>query len=517
MKKTTVLLLALAAFCGGMAGTTATADDSIRTIVLRQDDGQVRFGSRIYELKNVTSEAILPFVNAAILRYNQNSTIKRVLATAPDAKDAILVSTGIDFLPYVDEIVKALDHESTKKDSPVIQGTGLARIAYTPRYRAAKQFEQIIDSTLGTDAGKAYVNLETNTVFWRDQQNAAENTLRWVEKLDRPLPQVNIRLNYYELRDSDLKDWGFDFLAWKNGPGVNLLNVGYNAGNFAMDQLLNSAQYIASSSWGYGGFFAAPQFDMSFIRCLQQSGNASIAAHASLVMVNTPVSNEANYLRLIAEQISNPDTAPFIYRVNMYPEYQNIAKNTLGRTFIGKSFYEDANEVKHADPPVLSATIVNPFICLQSTEADQDSLGFIPADADFQARKNALKGNGGVLFNYSLAFKNVIERGNTGSELNNSVSFSGAATLGFGGEKILAVYEKEHDVEQTIGLPILCRIPYLKYLFSTVTSVKERTYIVVSAEAELVHPEGSGHTNTVSVTADIDRRIENPFRSNTKE
>ena len=115
MKKTTVLLLALAAFCGGMAGTTATADDSIRTIVLRQDDGQVRFGSRIYELKNVTSEAILPFVNAAILRYNQNSTIKRVLATAPDAKDAILVSTGIDFLPYVDEIVKALDHESTKK------------------------------------------------------------------------------------------------------------------------------------------------------------------------------------------------------------------------------------------------------------------------------------------------------------------------------------------------------------------------------------------------------------------
>ena len=517
MKKSTLLFLALAAVCGGMAGTTATADDSIRTIVLTQDDGQVRFGSRIYELKNVSSEAILPFVNAAIQRYSKNSTIKRIVATDPNAKDAILVSTGVDFLPYVDEIVKALDYNSAKKDSPVIQGTGISRIAYSPRYRAANQFEQIIDSTLGTDAGKAYVNLETNTIFWRDQQSSAENTLRWMEKLDRPLPQVNIRLNYYELRDSDLKDWGFDYLAWKNGPGVNLLNVGYNTGKFAMDQLLNATQYIATSSWGYGGFFAAPQFDMSFIRCLQQSGNASIAAHASMVMVNTPVSSELNYLKLIAHQIQNPGTAPFIYRMNMYPEYQNIAKNTLGRSFIGKSFYEDANGVKHPYPPVLSATIVNPFVCLPAKDSDKDAQGFIPADAKFQERKNSLKGNGGVLFNYSLNFQSVVERGNTGSELSNSMVLSGAATLGFGGEKILTIYEKEHDVEQTIGLPILCRIPYLKYLFSTVTTIKERTYIVVTAEAELMHPEGSGHAAPVSVNANIDRRIENPFRPNTKE
>jgi len=76
------------------------------------------------------------------------------------------------------------------------------------------------------------------------------------------------------------------------------------------------------------------------------------------------------------------------------------------------------------------------------------------------------------------------------------------------------VYEKENDVEQTIGLPILCRIPVIKYLFSTVTSIKERTYVIVTAEAVLLHPEEKiAIPPTESVNKDVKRRIENPFRS----
>ena len=118
-----------------------------------------------------------------------------------------------------------------------------------------------------------------------------------------------------------------------------------------------------------------------------------------------------------------------------------------------------------------------------------------------------------MIFDYSLYFKAVVERGNIGSELSNTALFSGSSTLAFGKEKILAVYEKENDVEQTIGLPILCRIPVLKYLFSTVTSIKERTYIVVSAEAALVDITSDKEAfNTNSTAVGIDRRIENPFR-----
>ena len=48
------------------------------------------------------------------------------------------------------------------------------------------------------------------------------------------------------------------------------------------------------------------------------------------------------------------------------------------------------------------------------------------------------------------------------------------------------LYEKETDVEQTLGLPFFSRIPILKYLFSTETTIKERTYVVVTAEANLI-------------------------------
>jgi len=512
MNQTARILLCLAAgafcFTALAADEQARDDESVRTIHLKQDDAHVHFDSRVYELKNVSAESVLPFVNSAIQRYNRSSTIRRVIAIAPDAKDAILVSTGKEFLPYVDEIVAALDHP--------IQGTGVARIAYTPKYRAAQEFSELIDKTLGSSVGKAYVNEETNTIFWRDQTDSAEGTLNFLkDELDRPLPQVALRLNYYELRDSDLKDWGFDYLAWKNGPGVNLLNLSYNAGRLAVDQVLEDITFAATSTWAYGGFFTAPQFDMSFIRCLQQSGNAAAAANVSLTMVNTPVHSLEEYAMIRSAQESAPGKAPFIYRASMYPEYQNIAKNVLGRTFVGKSYYEDDDGNKYADPPALDVQIINPFICLpQENASGENNRKYQVTDAASDLNKDMAKADGCVMFDYSMYFKDVVERGNTGAELSNNVLCAGATTLGLGHEKVLTVYEKENDVEQTIGLPILCRIPVIKYLFSTVTSIKERTYVIVTAEAVLLHPEEKrGIPQTTSANKDVKRRIENPFRS----
>ena len=474
-------------------GTLAAADTEVRTIRLCQDDAQVRFESKIYELKNADASEILPFINSAVLRYDRNSTV-RCVTSGKGSGHALLVSTGKEFIPYVDKIVASLDRKVAKKsaDGSTISGTGLTRISYSPKYRAAADLANVINATIGSNAGALFVNAETNTIYWRDQDAAAKRTLTWLEKLDRPLPQVRVRVNYYEVRDSDLRDWGFDYLAWKNGPGVNLLNVGYNAGELVVHELLETVPYVLSSSWGMGGFFTAPQFDMSFIRCLQQEGNANSVATSSLMMINTPVGSKADLAALREIQSANPTTAPFIYRTSMTPEYQNLGKNVLGRTYVGKSNYEDEDGVTHADPPQLEMQVLNPFVCL-------------PKSGDVKA--------GGVIFDYSLYFKAVVERGNTGAELSNSALFSGSSTLAFGKEKILAVYEKENEVEQTIGLPILCRIPVLKYLFSTTTSIKERTYIVVSAEAALVDINAEKEAfNTDSAATGIDRRIENPFR-----
>ena len=516
---TPLAILFVSAFClfslEGAEKTAAEKDNkSIRTIRLLQDDAKVNFESKVYVLAKASAQDILPFVRSAVVRYHVNSNVSIITDGTP--RQAILVSTGKEFIPYVDAIVAALDRKGKTNGKNAISGTGLMRVAYAPSYRAATQFSSIIDNVLSSGAGRAYVNTDTNTIFWRDQKKAAENTLSYLTKLDRPLPQVSIRLNYYELRDSDLKDWGLDYLAWKNGPGVNLLNVGYNAGKLAINEVLSGASSLVNfagvNTWGMGGFFSAPSFDLSFVRCLQQSGNASITAHASLTMLNTPVASEDDYIALLQKQLKNPSSAQTLYRVSMTPEYQNISKNTLGRSLIGKSYIENADGSKSGNPPELEAKFLNPFVCFEIGKKDEDKDGFIPSNPEFYSRPNRLKNNGGVIFDYSLNFKGVVERGNTGTELSNSTVFTGSATLGFGLEKVLAVYEKENDVEQTIGLPVLCRIPVLKYLFSTVTTIKERTYIIVTAEAELVHPDSSG-LKPVSESTGIKRRIENPFKS----
>lgn len=503
-------------FLSGVQTYGQSTDSGVRTVHLTQDDGQIRYETKVFELKNTSADDVLPFVRTAVLRYSTNSNAQKV--TGDNGNHTIIVSTGKKFMPYVEEIVNALDHgETITPDGKVINGTGVERVAYEPKYRAAAQFSELIEKTLASNSGKAYVNPSTNIIAWQDQKQAAEQTLAWMKRLDRPLPQANIRLNYYELRESDLNDVGVDFLAWKNGPGVNLLNVGYNAGRIAVDEILYNMMeqmpFAMANNWALGGFFTAPQFDMSFLRCLQQNGQASRSADANVTAVSTPIRSQSEYMNLLLEQAEHPDVSKYIYTVNMEPEYQNLQKNTLGRSFIGKSYIEDEYGNKIADPPLLNAKIINPFICYAAEDSERDADGFIPDTPEYYGNMKNIRDSGGVLFQYELCFKDVVERGNMGSELSNSALFSGAVTIGFNEEKVLSVYEKENNVEQVIGVPVLCRLPILKYLTGTTTHIRERTYIIVTAEAIPIHPDMKGKLGNESINSRIERRTDT-FKKN---
>ena len=117
------LAVLAAACCGTVSGAENAAT---RTIELRQNDAQVRFESKVYELKNAAAEEILPFINSAILRYDRNSSVRRV-TTAKGSGQAILVSTGKKFMPYVDKIVATLDlpkSENCNLPTPVLSVSG---------------------------------------------------------------------------------------------------------------------------------------------------------------------------------------------------------------------------------------------------------------------------------------------------------------------------------------------------------------------------------------------------------
>jgi len=461
-----------------LAGTSlASAEEpakDVRTIKLLQDDAQVRFASKLYELKYTKPTDIRPFILAAVTRYNARSQVDRVNNNEAN-KHYLLVSTGEDFIPYVDKLIAGLDVPGKADEfGSVIEGTGVTRVTYHPSYRLGTEMLRIINAGLRSPEGTIYLNEDTNTIFWKDDRAAAMGALNWIQYLDRPLPQVNLKLKYYEVRESKLRDIGLDYLAWKNGPGLDIFGAGFDTGKIfsteAIFDVIGGASQLVdltkdfSSAWGYGGFFTAPKFDLSFIRVLQQSGNAKLAAEAELTFVNTPIYE--------AEALNTH--LPKVYKASLTPGYENISKDD-----------DDRSSVVTGGDSSLTLSVINPVICFGATAEETAPRGQIPSTQEFYE-----KNNGGVVFAFKLVSKSVTERSNRGDELGDSSSLGGELTLGFKTEKLLASYVKENDVEQTIGIPFLVKIPVLKYLFGTTTSIRERTYIVVTAEASLVHPDG---------------------------
>ena len=122
------------------------------------------------------------------------------------------------------------------------------------------------------------------------------------------------------------------------------------------------------------------------------------------------------------------------------------------------------------------------MICFDGVSSTKE--GHLPVTQEFYKNNK-----GAILFDFSLLNRDIVERSNRGEELGNCTTLTGSMTLGTGTEKLLATYVRENDVEQTVGIPFLIKIPVLKYLFGTTTTLKERTYIIITAEAALVHPD----------------------------
>ena len=112
--------------------------------------------------------------------------------------------------------------------------------------------------------------------------------------------------------------------------------------------------------------------------------------------------------------------------------------------------------------------------------------------------------NGTLFFGYSVQTANVLERDSSGNELVETSVINSNVLMPLKEERILAVWDREQEVEQTIGIPLLCDIPILKYLFSTTTTSieKSKVYLTVSATLlDTTKPDGMKAGEVFQITA----------------
>ncbi|MEG2000976.1 MAG: hypothetical protein RR053_06260 [Evtepia sp.] len=410
------------------------AGEKVQKITFIQDDAQFNIVSKVYELKHTKAADLAPFVKSAAIRFDPVSTVTR-MEDKSNNRQLLIVSTAQDMMPYIDEMVTALDRPGKMNDyNTIIAGTGIAYGTYKPQFRAANDMRNVIVGTQissGPLDSRVRLDKKTNLFYFKDSPARVADIKQKLEWLDKEIPQTRIELKIYEVRDSDLTDVGIDYLAWKNGPGLNLFEAGYDALNMKvaetlMNQLTQTGvDLFGNFSYGFGGMYTAPAFDFSFIRILQQNGKATINSTASVTVSNNP---EAKF------------------KVSFSPEYQNILKDEDHRASVDVG--------------------------------GNASLEVSISDAVITGGKNGV-----INFNYALAGSNVVERNNLGAEISENTNTAAAITLDFQNERLITSWKRTSNVEQTIGVPFLCELPVLKYIFGTTTSNTETTHYFVTARA----------------------------------
>ena len=368
----------------------------------------------------------------------------------------LTVTCPVGMMPYVDDFIAKVDRNievDGKVPGDVIKGTGITRAVYRPKYRSGQDLINIIVNAFINEGpyGSVYgYDQNSNQIYWKDNTTNTEFMYQFLGWLDRPAPQINLVFNVYEVRESTLRDMGIEYLAWKNGPGLNLFQVGWDV--FSISSGGSAA--IQAASGPLGGFFFAPQFDASFIRILQQDGKADIKNTASLT-------------------VSNSDSKT--YELLFNPQLQNIVKSNNDQTSVVLSAISQQQGLSQ-----IYLKVIKPIVCLHSgPQLDFEIPNYRPG------QYAAIPGT--LYFGYDVQTANVVERNNYGAELIETSQIQGNSNIELNKEKVLAAWDKEDETEQTIGVPFLSDIPILKYLFSTTTTSREKTHVYLTVTAEMLN------------------------------
>ncbi len=437
----------------------AQSDSKIKKIVWNQDDAQTYMATKIYELKHVRAADITPFGEGAIKRYRTGSRIQR-LAYAAGKKEYLVVSTGNDMLAYVDEIVEKLDRKSPRVDAmgSNIEGTGISNFIYYTKYRTSNDMATIVNRNIRDENGKAYSDIASSMIYWKSSVSKGVQIEKWLKALDRPVPQVTLTMKVYEVRDSTLRDLGIDYVAWKNGPGLDLFGAGLDMFNsFGIEKLVEfigtkGFDYLTSSNFAWGGIFFAPQFDASFIKILQQNGLATVATSAAVTLVN-----EADASIAFA------------------PDFQNIVKADNDKTTVEAEGGTTTYSLN------ISGTTIN---FKPGTYAKSES-----RDGYLYYEEDPSKVSGSLFASYDFSVATPVERNNFGTELVNSTAMASTLCFDVGKEQLIGTFEQSYDVKQTVGVPFLSEIPILKYLFGTEKISKSTSKVFVTLQADWVTPD----------------------------
>lgn len=215
-----------------------------------------RYVPKVYEFKNVNPFEVVRFYRRVIeIEEGRFATF-----VGPDGKSGLVLVVAPEYqLPSLDKLMATLDR-------PGLTSSGDDAYRYIQLNHRASDDVGLLGAIWGDATHSAsrppggsragdtvfICDLETNAVFVQGPASVAERAEAVARKLDVPVPQVLVEAAIYEIDLNNDGAIGFDYYAWKNGPGRNAFAAGAYAEYEKVDRLKGSVNIFDSAVNTFG-------------------------------------------------------------------------------------------------------------------------------------------------------------------------------------------------------------------------------------------------------------------------
>jgi len=501
-------------------------NDQTKTVHFVRDNNDPRVVTKTYVLKNVDAYEFRDYLrqmvqskrvgNATLQQaYPGNTAAAPVTATTsspqltsataqPGYNPAIQLgsNTAVECLKFADGtgllLVSAEDYRFRDQENGIGIDTlvatlddpklgalsyGCQMFIYMPKFVPARNLMPLIEN-LGMNSSDvtelwqgsdivAY-DPDLNWLIFDVTNYSCYNISNMLRRFDVPIPQVRLKIKVYELDAENDDRIGIDFQSWKNNEGVDFFSVGGRYRN----------NWAAAYGGGWGRGFGSertsyfnfnPKWNTRYIDLLAAHGRARIVHSGELLIRNNTAATFARTTQIFyidASQpavgsTSQPDQGVGPYKWlsviidRVFPSGDDIAVGKGNQQITTKSAgYGFTMQVNNA-----------------SVNLDE-------------TRFNVTLNNTSLLGFQSNGTPRITE--------GNAVELDVSLPHGKDSFVIGGLCKKE-VVKSKTGVPWLCEIPFLEYVFGSVSTSVKDTELIVVAQCEWDSPNDRPNLKNTSI------------------
>jgi len=439
------------------SGLTVPAPDAMKAPVVKvlrtSNKSQVnQYVCKVFDVKNCNPYEIINFPE--LLAEGEEGMVYTFIH--PDGnKGKILVACPEYQLPYYEDLIRQLDRPG------ITSRPGSAYSLYRGKNRAP-QWLALQASYYGGSQDVFYPDMETNSILMFGVPSGCEAATAALNKTDVATPQALIQVTIYDVKLNNDGTFGFDFHAWKNGPGRALLAGGVRYQYMGLHDVARGD----GNSHGQGFFLDYPSAYFDF---LVERGKAKVLTSTKLISLNNRMAQFASGETVLFYRVTTNPNNVLDRRVTGDSQPRTMAEQVVPLATGAVAAAAQTLGVSTAAPPQLAIDPVRTGVYLDVIPIINQEL----VDMDLMARVVTLVG-------YD----------DSGQPILSNRQFSSRALVKSGEELAIGGLTRDRKAKTTRKIPLLGSIPVLGWLFGGEIIGSEKTMVVMIVKPTVEKPNG---------------------------